>query len=193
MKNIALTGKARSGKDTVASVLVEEYGYRRIAFADALKEMALEVDPKVVEYVTVRARDFAQVAASWSLSEIVTDLGWERAKDTYPEVRRFLQQLGSSVRKMDPWFWVRIAEQQIMEAEAAGQPVVITDARYINEAGTLKCDWGFSLIRIIRPGIDSGDTHESETEMDGYGVDYELLNDSDVAALRYYASTLTRI
>ena len=174
MKNIALTGKARSGKDTVASVLVEEYGYRRIAFVDALKEMALEIDPIIL----------TDAHFEWRLSEVVSDDGWEDAKDSYPDVRRFLQQLGSSVRKRDPWFWVRIAEQQIMEAEAAGQPVVITDARYINEAGTLKCDWGFSLIRIIRPGIDSGDTHESETEMDGYSVDLLLRNSGGLEDLK---------
>ena len=33
---IGLTGYAQSGKDTVASILVEKYGYRRIAFAVVL-------------------------------------------------------------------------------------------------------------------------------------------------------------
>ena len=35
---IGLTGYAQSGKDTVASILVEKYGYRRIAFADKIRD-----------------------------------------------------------------------------------------------------------------------------------------------------------
>ena len=36
---IGLTGKAGSGKDTVADGLVKSNGYRKIAFADVLKDM----------------------------------------------------------------------------------------------------------------------------------------------------------
>lgn len=35
---LGLMGKARSGKDTAAAVLVEEFGFRRYAFADLLKD-----------------------------------------------------------------------------------------------------------------------------------------------------------
>ena len=35
---IGLGFKARSGKDTVADYLIENYGFKRLAFADALKE-----------------------------------------------------------------------------------------------------------------------------------------------------------
>jgi len=45
LRPIALTGKARAGKDTVASYLVERYGYYRAAFADDLKVFAKEIFP----------------------------------------------------------------------------------------------------------------------------------------------------
>jgi hypothetical protein len=38
---VGLVGYARSGKDTFAAAL----GYRRLAFADPLKELALAVNP----------------------------------------------------------------------------------------------------------------------------------------------------
>ena len=43
MKLIGLTGKARSGKDTVANYLFNQHGYTRIAFADPVKLAAQQV------------------------------------------------------------------------------------------------------------------------------------------------------
>lgn len=40
---IAISGKMRSGKDTVAAYLCEEYGFVRMAFADKLKEVAKDL------------------------------------------------------------------------------------------------------------------------------------------------------
>lgn len=174
VKNIALTGKARAGKDTVADVLVKEYGYRRIAFADPLKAMALEIDPYTEE-------------ADWydggKLSELVDFYGWERTKDQWPDVRRFLQQLGSSIRKRDEMFWINAALTSLDQAYRDKVPVVVTDCRYENEAEALR-NLYFSIVRIVRPGIDSSDTHESETEMDGYEVDSEIINAGTITGLR---------
>ena len=36
---IGLSGYARSGKDTVAETLVNEYGFKRVAFADKIKDL----------------------------------------------------------------------------------------------------------------------------------------------------------
>ncbi|MDT2278152.1 hypothetical protein [Paenibacillus larvae] len=38
LPNIALTGKLRAGKDTVAEYLMERYGYARYAFGDGVKD-----------------------------------------------------------------------------------------------------------------------------------------------------------
>ena len=35
---IGLTGYAQSGKDTLASILVEKYGYSRVAFGDKIRD-----------------------------------------------------------------------------------------------------------------------------------------------------------
>src|SRR5690606_18048644 len=40
---IGLTGKMRAGKDTVADYLVENYGFTRFAFGDALKRYVHEI------------------------------------------------------------------------------------------------------------------------------------------------------
>jgi hypothetical protein len=42
MKIVAVNGWTHSGKDTLANILVEEYGFKRIGFADPLKDTVAE-------------------------------------------------------------------------------------------------------------------------------------------------------
>lgn len=168
-RNIALIGKARSGKDTVASQLVEHYGYTRVAFADPLKDAALATDPIVVN----------AMGEPDSLSRIVGDYGWERAKDLYPESRRILQHMGAAIRAIDPSFWLNAA---LAKAEAIPGPVVITDCRYGNERAALET-LGFATVRVNRPGTATGG-HESETELDGVPMHYLVHNGGTLEDLR---------
>lgn len=177
---VGLIGKKRVGKDTFAAVLVEEFGFARVAFADPLKEMALTIDPEV-----------AIDSDTWEhLGVLVAQFGWEGAKEE-PGVRRFLQRLGDGVRQFDPEFWVTAGMRQMWNlrghpATAVGQPVVITDVRYPNEADAIR-EAGGILVRIERPGVDDGDTHASETALDDYLVDAIVENDGDLADLRELA------
>jgi cytidylate kinase len=73
---IGLTGYAQSGKDTVAKILVENYGYTRVAFADKIREFLYETNPMydsiAGEPVFVKAK--------------VDRDGWEVAKQS-PHIR----------------------------------------------------------------------------------------------------------
>ena len=44
---IGLSGYAQVGKDTVAQILVEEYGYSRIGFADIIRNACYRLNPIV--------------------------------------------------------------------------------------------------------------------------------------------------
>jgi hypothetical protein len=200
---IGLIGKKRVGKDTFAAVLVEEFGFTRVAFADPLKEMALTIDPLIPPTGTRR------------LSEQVGTYGWEHIKDVHPEARRFLQRLGDGVRQFDPDFWLRagmdaaesqregyslhpVIRQALVDsgndapADRDPRPVVITDVRYPNEADAIRAAGG-ALIRIVRPGADDGDTHASETALDDYADDITIVNQFDLDTLREEARTVARI
>lgn len=166
--NIALSGKAQSGKDTAAAHLVEVHGYTRLALADPLKEMALEINPYIPTGYGVLAR----------LARLVADVGWDYAKTTYPEVRRLLQHTGQTVREYDPEFWLRALYRQ---AEHVAGPIVVTDVRYRNELASLSRA-GFTAVRIMRPGI-VGMTHASETELDGLTFTAGVSNDGTVERL----------
>jgi hypothetical protein len=175
--NVALIGKARSGKDTAAAFLVRERAYTRVAFADPLKEMALGIDPLITTTPSIYVR----------LSALVRDVGWEYAKDHYPEVRRTLQRIGQTQREFDADYWVNVAARKIAGAERWNLPVVVTDVRYRNEADMLRAR-GFRMVRIIRPFAEmrqgASAQHASETELDDYPADVLIRNDGDLAQLQ---------
>ncbi|MFD3573837.1 hypothetical protein [Streptomyces sp. NPDC058644] len=184
MKDIALTGLSRSGKDSIAARLVEKHGYARVAFADRLKESALKADPWI-------DGPYPRYPDGWMvrLSVLVHHVGWERAKDEYPEVRRYLQHSGQTIREIDPQFWIKASLPQVRAAqELDGRPVVFTDVRYVNEAEYLK-DRGFAIVRVTRPGQTPGD-HASEREMLSYPADQEIVNGGSLEGLAALADSL---
>jgi dephospho-CoA kinase len=161
---IGLTGYARSGKDTVASILVEKYKFERVAFADPIRSMLMDIDPLIDSGVRV--------------SDIVNQYGWEIAK-AKPEVRRLLQTLGVSARdNLDNAVWVTAALRQMVDE----QDYVITDVRFINEATMLQSIHG-QIWRVERPGVVAVNSHVSESEMDNYIVDCIIDNSGALESL----------
>lgn len=171
---IGLSGYARSGKDTVAGMLIGIHGYERVAFADKIREFLLEIDPLVMH----NGMDFR-------LQDIVESKGWEDAKTDFPEVRRLLQDLGVGARKLfGKDFWV----QQAMR-EATNLKTVITDVRFKNEAEMIKANGG-KIWRINRIGVTATNAHESETQMDDWEFDGVITNNSDMPNLIKQIRTL---
>jgi hypothetical protein len=165
---IGLTGYAQSGKDTLASILVERYGYRRVAFADAIREFIYEVNPMVA------------CSPTGYLKDLVNLVGWDNAKQE-PQVRRLLQDLGVAARKLiDEDIWVKVALRSV----SPGDRVVITDVRFENEAKHIS-ELGGQLWRVKRPGVEAVNAHISETQMDGYKVDQIFLNNGSIDDLKF--------
>jgi hypothetical protein len=165
---IGLTGYAQSGKDTLASILVERYGYRRVAFADAIREFIYEVNPMV------------SCSPTGYLKDLVNLVGWDNAKQE-PQVRRLLQDLGVAARKLiDEDIWVKVALRSV----SPGDRVVITDVRFENEAKHIS-ELGGQLWRVKRPGVEAVNAHISETQMDGYKVDQIFLNNGSIDDLKF--------
>lgn len=165
---IGLTGYAQSGKDTLASILVERYGYRRVAFADAIREFIYEVNPMVA------------CSPTGYLKDLVNLVGWDNAKQE-PQVRRLLQDLGVAARKLiDEDIWVKVALRSV----SPGDRVVITDVRFENEAKHIS-ELGGQLWRVKRSGVEAVNAHISETQMDGYKVDQIFLNNGSIDDLKF--------
>ncbi|WGH21375.1 deoxynucleoside monophosphate kinase [Arthrobacter phage Emotion] len=177
---IAAIGHKRVGKDTFADVLVNRYGYTRVAFADPLKDAALALNP----YVGPTPLPGALASEFRRLQDVVAALGWEKAKDVVPGVRETLQRLGTdAIRALDDTFWVRAGVKAI---EAIDGPVVVTDARFPNEGDTVRALGGY-IVRIERALPDDGDRHPSETALDDYMADFCIFNDGPVEDLQAHA------
>jgi hypothetical protein len=186
-RNVALLGKARSGKDTVAQRLVTRFAFTRVAFADPLKDAALALDPLIPT---------SPGMSPVRLSRLVGETGWDYAKESYPEVRRTLQRMGQGIRNLDEGFWVRVALDRVSVAETWNLPVVVSDVRYRNEAEALR-NLGFLLVRIVRGevvplGDQSAMLHTSENELNDYPTDLTVANDGTLTDLLEVADTLPR-
>lgn len=190
---LGLMGKKQSGKDTFAARLVEAHGFTRIGFADALKNVALDLDPEVVVEadetgVVYGPSELGRIGRSQyrRLSSLVADLGWDEAK-RLREVRRLLQALGVAVRdNVDSEAWVQAAYRK---ARAVDGPVVITDVRFPNETEIVRRAGG-RLARVYRPDLVSVDAHISENAVDHIAPDFYVVNDADVATLHAHADTV---
>lgn len=172
---IGLTGYAQSGKDTVAKILVDQYGYTRIAFADKIRDFLYETNPMydsiAGEPLFVKAR--------------VDRDGWEKAKQS-PQIRRLLQNSGVAARKVfGEGFWVHEAMKTMLDDPRPDMNYVITDVRFINEADMIQANNG-QMWRIKRMGVEAVNGHVSEHEMDKYKVDQIFTNNGtldDLAAM----------
>lgn len=158
---IGLIGYAQSGKDTVASFLVEHYGFTRVAFADPMRTALYKLNPIV--------------KPGLRLADAVDEMGWEKAKVRIPEVRALLQRLGTEVGRdmFGQTFWVDQAAKHMPSG-----PVVVTDVRFLNEAQFIKNAAG-ELWRIERPGFGPVNEHVSESELSGFPVNHIIMNDGD--------------
>ncbi len=171
---VGLHGRMGVGKDTAADAL-EARGFKRVSFAAPLKAVALACNPLVWHDGSVVR-----------LASIVDALGWDAAKQN-PEVRRFLQALGTDgVRKhCGEKTWTAVATRQIRAHMAAGDPVVVTDVRFDNEAQAIR-DIGGRVLMIVRPDHDPAEgvgNHTSEAGIAGHLLSGVIVNDSDIPAL----------
>lgn len=152
---IGLTGRARSGKDSVADVL-EARGFHRVAFAAKMKRLLLAANPH--------------------LEGLVREHGWEGAKASKdgPLLRAAMQSFGAAARReLGPDVWLAPVEYTI-RYHLPYTPVVVTDVRHPNEEALIRT-LGGRIWRVTRPGTLTGDTDPTEM-FEAEKVDQDIHN-----------------
>ena len=148
-KLIGLVGYPQSGKDTLGDLLVETGDWKKVAFADALKDLFLLCGASYWD-------DLSGMRCAIENRESL-----EEAKIENWEVRKALQDFGQAVRNIHPTFWVDAARKTILGHIANGYNVVVTDIRYPNEEQML-LNWPAPIIGVLRGGYGPVNDHASE-------------------------------
>ena len=172
MNLIAIHGFKQSGKDTLADLLVDEFGYTKVAFADRLKEAIhhiFGVDRKLLfgdehdkqQLSPVRWEDLHQIRKS------------DSDHPTLLSIRELLQIFATEIcRDKIPSIWYRYLP---IPPDAK---IVISDCRFRNEADFLK-ERQATLIKVIRNNVHSTN-HKSERGLPDGMMDHILSNDRDL-------------
>lgn len=178
---IGISGRKRSGKDTVAEVLCRRHGFHRLAFADRLKAMLADINPMV-------RRDDGEVEHLQALLE--REGGWEGAK-SHTHARSLLQGAGDGVR-------AHLHPSALLDPVIHRLPplAVISDVRLRSEAERIRADGGF-MLRVHRPtdhiastleGDATTDSHLTETDLADFDFDAVIVNDATLDHLAEEAS-----
>ena len=172
---IALTGRMRSGKSTIADYLWLTHGFAKVSFASSLK-----------------------LTADRLFSHLYEPIYDGRSIREYRKPRALLQELGQKLREIDEDVWIKQAEQsmRVFENYRTTAGIVIDDLRQPNEYEWARAN-GFVIIRVNAPDemrierakaegddFSEGDlTHDTEQHCDKFDVDYTITNDGDLVDL----------
>jgi hypothetical protein len=220
---IALSGWKRSGKDTVADYLVKTHGFKRLAFADPLKEsvakefgltrqviddsttkeaplLHMPVAPKDAFSLTIAEFMFKEFRSAdgvqpVNLVKISGTILGEMPGNRIPEVLYWTPRALCILKGSS----MRSADSDywVKQALAQAQPgglYVISDARYKNEMNVLKRFGGDSVTSVRINRFDSSpSTDPSERDLDDYEFDFVLENRTSIDDLYSRIDGLLRI
>lgn len=164
---IGVTGKAGSGKDTVAGMIHELTCGRseKIPFAKPMKDIA-------------RLFGFTYTQLYDPVEKEKVDPFWEISP------RRFLQILGTEMFRglFRDDVWLKMAERAI--ASSPQDVIVISDVRFENEAAWLRAQGG-TLVHVVGRATTTGETaHSSEAGVQICEGDVILPNTGTLEQLR---------
>jgi hypothetical protein len=134
IKLIGIHGKARSGKDTLANVFVEEHGFVRMAFADPLKAAASVLFNWPIAFVL--SDEFKTFESPfWGMTgrEVLQKLGTEAMRGTFGDD-----------------FWLKRWATDYAKIKDA-HSVVVADVRSNAEADLIR-GLGGIVVHIVRDG-----------------------------------------
>ena len=145
---IGVAGYKGAGKDTVANVLQTNFGFKKMSFAQPIKDIVhstFGIDQAILSG-DGGEREFGE--------EVLP--GW-----FYLSPRDMMQKIGMAFRdELHKDIWVKVLESKIKSVK---QNIVIPDVRFKNELELIN-KYGF-CVGVNRPGYN-GDGHRSEHGLD---------------------------
>lgn len=139
---LGICGLIGSGKGTVADILVKDYNFQKISFADKLKDGVAAVfgwDREMLEGVTDKSRAWREES----------DFFWTKETGTQTSPRTILQLFGTECMR-DGFFdgiWVSLVKKELLENP--NTDFVIPDVRFLNEINMIR-QLGGEIWRVKR-------------------------------------------
>ena len=141
---ISICGFQGAGKDTLANILIEKYGFVKISFASTIKDIAAIIfdwDRNMIEGDTIESRKWREQVDEW----------WSKRLNIPNLTPRYiLQHFGTELFRthFHQDIWVACVEKKLSKYKN----VVITDCRFPNEINTVR-KFNSKLIHIYRGNL----------------------------------------
>lgn len=170
---IAICGAKRSGKNTVGNFIGQYFTYQKrksirfLAFADTVKETAAAMMGFHRDHFkddSIKDKTFHFIdGKSYTGREIFQIMGTEALRNGF----------NKSV-------WITALNNKLINS--IHNIIIITDLRFRNEYDyfqSLKDQYNVYIIRVYRSSIKSDDNHQSETDVNKFGYDFVIHNNTD--------------
>jgi hypothetical protein len=165
---IGLVGFAGSGKDTIGHYLINNYNFKKLSFANTLKDVVSSIygwNRDLLEGITDESRLFREtIDPFWNITP-----------------RQALIDIGTNLFRnhFDKNIWVKSLIKQIQNMPSNSK-LVITDCRFINEIQALKeLKSKIVYVNRITPEI-LNDSEKELIKINSNMFDYILNNDKDI-------------
>ena len=191
---IGICGLIGSGKGTVADILVTDYNFQKISFADKLKSGVAAIfgwDRELLEGVTDKSRAWREEV----------DFFWTKETGTQTSPRTILQLFGTECMR-EGFFdgiWVSLVKKELLENPDTD--FVIPDVRFINEINMIR-QLGGEMWRVkrgddplwyssyVKNKIPPKKIHPSEWKWIDGKISKTIENDSDHSHLSHKIRSL---
>lgn len=147
MNLIGITGKAGTGKDTLAKIIVEEYGFAQYALAHPMKAAmcaAFDLPMHVFE-----DRELKEQTIAWI------------GKSPRQLMQLFGTEFGRRLVRDEIWLMVAERRREWLASTDTCSGMVVSDIRFPDEAAWIRACGGL-LIHLDRPGVEAVSAHSSE-------------------------------
>ena len=174
---IAITGLRRSGKDEIAKVLGEKWGFDNVKVAGPLKQVIMSLFNMTEDHVEGHMKDVIDerwgITPRLAMQFIGTEVMQYKIQEIMPHIgRNFWMKKLCDLIKANP-----------------NKLFAISDVRFLHEVSELKKAFPnqVCVVKVIRPSLFAGeecDTHSSELEWQHIQEDILITNDGDLDSLR---------
>ena len=174
---IGITGQKFAGKSTVANMLSSMLNYEVDSFARPLKEIVCALSGCTMEQL--EDYDFKE-------KKVVPEHLWAFCANETHNYRSLLQGMGDYLRSKNPNIFI----DSILVGDTAN--LIISDVRFPNEAKAIR-DRGGIIVKVVRDGVVSKDTHSSEKNVENIAGNIIVFNDGSLEHLKAMVKELANI